>query len=371
MNRVFMPAIWLLVTVPVLLSCGGGSGDGGTSGGGNPVPAVTYDVSTFVGGGAPERNLCPCRGIDGIGTAAAFRTPYGLAFDRSGNLYVSDTDYAQLRRATPAKVVTTVAGSGEQTFADGAGVAASFFFPRGVAVDAAGVIYVADHVNNMIRKVTPDGVVSVFAGSGEAGYVDGVGRAAKFTRPESVVIDRSGNLFVSDGTPAIRRIASDGTVTTFVGGGVVGYQDGTGLAARLPSGMQLAIDREDNLYFGHPISTNGSRIRKVSPEGVVTTMNTTGVGLDSHGVSIRTLNSAGVMALDAQLNIYVVDYSNLIRKISPEGVISEVAGSWDVGSTDGPGSSATFFNPQGLAIDAQGLIYVAEGSGKVRLIRPK
>jgi len=152
------------------------------------TPAV---VSTLAGSGVQGF-------ADGTGTTAKFSWPYGVAVDSAGNVYVADRSNERIRKITPSGVVSTLAGSGNWGFADGTGTAARFNYPTGVAVDSAGNVYVADEWNHRIRKITPSGVVSTLAGSGTWGSADGTGTAAKFRSPRGVAVDSAGNVYVAD-----------------------------------------------------------------------------------------------------------------------------------------------------------------------------
>jgi sugar lactone lactonase YvrE len=159
-------------------------------------------------------------GQDGAGDVARFATPRGIAIDQAGNLYVADEGNSNIRKITPAGVVSTLAGStGQSGNADGTGPAARFAVPRALTVDAAGNVYVADTDNNTIRKITPAGVVTTLAGrAGETGATNGTGGAARFSEPRGIAVDTAGNIYVADsGNQAIRQITPDGVVTTVAG----------------------------------------------------------------------------------------------------------------------------------------------------------
>jgi len=201
--------------------------------------------------------------INGIGAAASFNYPNGVAVDDSGNVYVADTDNQLIRKITSSGVVTTLAGSGSQGSANGTGTAASFKYPYGVAVDTAGNIYVSDTNNNLIRKITPGGVVTTFAGSGRNTSTNGIGTSASFSNPRGIAIDKSGNLYVADtGSNLIRKITSSGVVTTFAGSGSIGSINGIGTVASFNNPFGIAVDKSGNVYVA---DTDNNLIRKITP----------------------------------------------------------------------------------------------------------
>ena len=302
--------------------------------------------------------------VDGIGNAARFSNPGGVAVDISGNVYVADTRNNTIRQITPGGVVTTLAGSaGIGGSTDDAGSAARFFFPQGVAVDGSGNIYVADQVNCTIRKVTPSGSVTTVAGSGGPGSADGLGRAAEFWSPMSVAVDASNNIYVADtGNSTIRKITPSGEVTTLAGSaGSPGGTDGNGSDARFDSPQGVAVDASGNVYVA---DTFNFTIRKITPAGDVTTLagaagnqgNNDGTG------SAAQFSHPGGVAVDNAGNIYVANSSNTtIRKVTPAGIVTTIGGLVNVtGSDDGVGSAARFFRPQSVAVDANGRVYVAD-----------
>ena len=216
-------------------------------------------VSTLAGSG-------PAGYADGISTVAQFSGPYGVAVDRAGNVYISELDNHRIRKVTSEGVVTTLAGSGVATFSEGTGVSASFSYPKGVAVDGEGNVYVADMMNCRIRKITSAGVVTTLAGS-SVGFADGTGAAARFNFPNGIALDAATNLYVTDGNNhAIRKITPAGVVSTLAGG-TQGIADGTGAAAQFDHPMGIAVDAATNVYV-----YSKNRIRKVTPAGVVTTL---------------------------------------------------------------------------------------------------
>ncbi len=304
---------------------------------------------------------------DGTGSSARFYKPCGVAVDNAGNVYVADSANHTIRKVTPAGVVTTLAGvAGQYGNADGTGSAARLAGPKGLAVDNAGNLYVADYYNNTIRKVTPTGIVTTLTGSaGSAGSTDGTGSAAQFNGPSGMAVDSAGNVYVADsGNHTIRKVTPAGVVTTLAGlAGQYGTADGTGIAARFTRPKGVAVDNAGNVYVA-----DYSTIRKVTPVGVVTTLaGLAGVlgSADGAGSAARFNNPWGV-AEDSTGNLYVADYYNYtIRKVTPAGVVTTLAGlagSW--GSTDGMGRAARFGTssggPTGVAVDGNGNVYVAD-----------
>ena len=204
---------------------------------------------------------------DGTGTVANFNYPYGVAVDASGNVYVADQSNKRIRKITAAGEVTTLAGSGTQAFADGTGTAASFNYPTGVTVDASGNVYVADYGNHSIRKITAAGVVTTLAGSGTDGYADGTGTTTRFSRPLGVAVDASGNVYVADQVNhRIRKITSAGVVTTLAGSGMAALANGTGTAASFYFPQGVALDASGNLYVA---DFDNHSIRKISLTGYI------------------------------------------------------------------------------------------------------
>lgn len=292
---------------------------------------------------------------DGTGSTAKFDHPIGLATDSFGNIYVADTYNHKIRKITPAGVVITLAGS-TQGFADGPGATAKFYCPQGVATDALDNIYVADSCNNKIRKITPAGVVSTLAGSDLQGFADGIGASAQFFLPIGVATDASGNVYVADQfNNKIRKISQTGVVTTLAGS-TQGFADGTGAAAQFDNPIGIATDISGNVYVGDIVNY---KIRKITPAGVVSTLAGSTQGFaDGIGAAAQFYYPFGV-ATDATGNVYVADNNNnKIRKISPTGVVTTFAGSTQ-GFADGTGATAQFSNPQGVATDALGNIYIS------------
>lgn len=198
---------------------------------------------------------------DGPATAASFNSPSGLALDKDGNIYVADTANHLVRKITPQGAVTTLAGSGTPGSANGLGKAASFNRPTGVAVDASGNVYVADEGNHQIREISPQGAVTTLAGTGVKGWDDGPATLATFSRPFGVAVDFYGNVFVADtGNNVIREITPEGVVSTLAGTGVKGSSNGKGREAGFKYPQGIAVDPNGNLYIA---DTGNSMIREI------------------------------------------------------------------------------------------------------------
>ena len=319
-------------------------------------------VSTFAGGGDGTSS-------DGTGTLASFYFPMSVAIDGAGNIYVADSETGLIRKISPNAVVSTLAGSGVLGFADGQGDSASFFYPSGIAVDASGNVYVGDRGNNRIRKISPEGLVTTFAGNGEHGSVNGPGATASFNGPRGVALDASGNLYVADTfNNLIRKISRDGVVTTVAGSGAQGADDGKGVTASFRMPQDVAVDALGNIYVA---DTFNNLIRKINRGGVVSTLagNGNSGAINGKGKAASFFHPYG-LGLDALGNIYVADHvNNLIRKVSPQGDVTTLAGSGDYGSENGPGDLASFKQPNDVAVDFFGRIYVADNANNlIRLI---
>lgn len=328
---------------------------------------ATAAVTTFAGSGVAGN-------ANGTGKAASFNRPAHLALDAAGNVYVADSDNNAIRKITPAGQVSTLAGSGAQGNANGAGAAASFNNPGGVAVDAAGNVYVADFRNNLIRKITPAGLVSTLAGDGSHSSANGIGGAASFAFPADLTIDAAGNIYVADvSNYLIRKIAPSGMVSTYAGIGspaIPLYGNGAAPTASFALPDSVAVDSQGNVYVA---DTGNNSIRKISAAGMVSSLagnlNALKGNADGTGTAATFFAPTGV-AVDAAGNVYVADSGNkLIRKITPAGVVSTIAGNASDVSTDGTGSAAGFREPVGVAVDAAGNLYVSDaGSNLIRKI---
>ena len=358
---------------------------------------------------------------DGTGAGARFDSPTGIGLDSSGNLYVADYVGSVIRHVTPEGVVRTIAGQPEDYGTNnGAGGAAQFYGPHGLAVDSATNVYVADTYNNMIRQVTPKGtswVVTTLAGlkTGGAGSADGTGTNAQFNEPIGVAVDGAGNVYVGDTfNDTIRQVTPTGVVTTLAGqADNPGSQDGTGTNAQFNEPNGVAVDSATNVYVadwgnhtirkiaplgtnwvvttlagkaGDPGLANGSPGQFDYPNGVVVDTNGNVYVADTGNTAVRKVTPAGVVttvstdfsgptgvAVGLDGNIYVADYySDTIRKMTPAGAVTILAGlSGTPGSTDGTNSGARFSNPNGIAVDSAGNLYVGDrGNNTIRKVTP-
>ena len=272
--------------------------------------SATGVVTTFAGTGTAGSN-------NGPSNTATFRDPVDVAVDTSGNVYVADNGNGLIRVITPAGVVSTLAGGGTGTGTNGIGTAASFTNPYGVAVDTAGNVYVADAGDNMIRLIVSGGVVSTFAGQLTPGSANGVGTAASFNFPDGIAVDTLGNVYVADAdNQLIREITPGGVVSTLAGSGVSGSSNGTGTAASFYFPHALAVDTSGNLYVA---DTSNYMIREITPGGVVSTLAGSGaVGAVNTNGLCASFNLPWGVGVDQTGNVYVADtFNDLIRKIAP------------------------------------------------------
>ena len=301
--------------------------------------------------------------LDGFGGAARFRAPTGIAMDAAGNTYVADAASHTIRKISSGGVVTTFAGSdGIKGSADGAAKNARFDSPNGIAIDISGVIYVADTGNHVIRKILSDGSVSTYAGlRGVTGADDGFGEIARFNAPTQITADQVGNLFVADtNNNIIRKIESNGRVSTLAGSWFEsGSVDGAALSARFNQPQGVGTDRIGNVYVA---DTGNFTIRKITAEGFVSTIaGVAGSSGATNGFGVQARFQSPIAVTADQLgNLFVSDLDQ-IRKISAIGQVDTFAGAPDAfGSVDEVGEGARFSAPSGLVFDTLGNLYVAD-----------
>jgi sugar lactone lactonase YvrE len=305
---------------------------------------------------------------DGTGPLARFGSPTGTAVDAAGNVFVADTAGHCIRKITPAGVVTTLAGSpGVAGSADGMGTAARFSNPTGLALDLTGGLFVADTNNHTIRHITPAGETSTFAGTaGGYGWQDGQGAAAQFWYPRGVAFDPAASCVYVTSAGTVRKITLSGQTSTLAGlNSESGYVDANGTSARFSIPYGITVGAGGNVYVSEaPDGPTIARIRKITPAGDVTTVAGAEHGYaDGSGATARFHNPYG-LAADLSGNLFVTDsYNQTVRKVTPQGAVTTVAGLADApGSTDGVGRDVRFYFPQGIAVDPNGTLYVTSGT---------
>ena len=316
-------------------------------------------------------------GDGGPAVNAQLNTPVGLAVDSSGNVYIADSLNNRVRIVTPDGLINTFAGNGYTGYVNAVGDGGQAAFaqlklPSGVAVDSKHNVYIADNGDNLVRKVTPDGTISTFAGIGYPGFAgDGAAAiAASLNHPEDVAVDSSGNVYISDTQDAaIRKVTSDGNINTVAGNGSVGYSGDGGPATKAgliePHG--IAVDTNGNIFISEP---EDARIRQVDSKGNINTVagnGSYGFGGDGSAATSAQLYFATGVAVDSSGNFYIADTLNArVRKVSG-GNISTIAGNGGVSNSGDGGQAikAQLYAPQAVAADAAGNLYIADTANNV------
>ena len=311
-------------------------------------------------------------GDGGTATSAELNYPYGVAVDSAGNLYIADSSNYRVRMVSASGIITTVAGNGTCCYSGDGGAAthAQLYNPTGVAVDAAGDLYIADHYNYRVRKVAANGTITTVAGNGTFGFSGdgGAATSAEFRYPEGVAVDASGNLYIADsGNADIREVNAAGAIATLVGGDV--GDGGLGVFGLLNQPYGVARDNAGNTYIA---DTNNNRVRKVPAGGTIVTVAGTGVSGfagDGKAATGAQLNIPQGVALDASGNLYIADTNNRrVRKVDGSGNITTVAGNGICcGHTgdNGAATSAQIGSPSALAVDSSGNLYISDVTNNV------
>ena len=397
-----------------------GNGTAGHSGDGGPATAaqtfasgVAVDVASnlYILDGYCDLGCEPARvrkvSIDGIITTVAgngtegysgdggpaigaqlSNSTSGLAADGDGNLYIADFGNLRVRKVSANGIITTAAGNGFFSYSGDGGPAASAQLggTRDVAVDRAGNVYLADQDNHVIRKISPQGIITTIAGNRTAAYSGDGGPAARASLcyPTGVAADRAGNLYIADmGNYRVRKVSSGGTITTIAGTGVCnphqsdlpGYSGdgGPATSAKLDA-LDVAADSAGNVYIA---DSRNSRIRKVSPDGIITTVagnGTLGFSGDGGPATSAQIGAPYGVAVDVAGNLYIAD-SGHVRKVSLDGIITTAAGNWAATSLGdgGPATSAQVGFATGVALDGAGNLYMADADylhSRIRKVSP-
>ncbi len=297
---------------------------------------------------------------DGEGSNAKFNVPIRLACDKEGNIIVADIFNNCIRKISPKGSVSTIAGTKEGGYIDGELSKAKFGAPHGVGVDSKGNIFVADLGSSTIRKISTDKTVTTFAGSGKPGFKDGKGKEAEFSFPHAIAIDSKDNLFIADiSNHRIRKITPDGTVSTYAGSGEKGFSEGDVKTAKFNMPIDVTVDKEGNLYVA---DIGNQRIRKITTKGEVTTLAGNGEKGYSDGKGEKaSFNGPHGLAVDSKGNIIVAElYNFVVRSITPDGTVSTICGNRKQGDTAGTCEEAQFNQPGGATIDKDGNIIIAD-----------
>src|SRR5271157_2304177 len=323
----------------------------------------------------------PAVGYSGDGAAANLAglvTPFALAVDSSGQVYFAENGDSRIRMINTKGIINTIAGNGTAGYSgDGStGTAAELNFPTGVAVDSSGNVYIADLVNLRIRKLTSGGTISTVAGNGKYSYSGDSGQAtsAQLNTPQAVASDSSGNLYIADTVNnAVRKVTAAGVISTIAGNGTAGSggDGGAAASAQLHSPQGIAVDASGNIYVA---DTQNARVRKIS-NGAINTVagsGTAGFGGDSGAATSAQLNIPAGLAVDGAGNLYIADFSNnRVRKVTPGGTITTLAGNGLAGyaGDGGPATGAQLTTPMGVATDSSGNVYIADtGNNAVRMV---
>ena len=315
--------------------------------------------------------------IAGLGNPPGY--DIGLAVDGSGNVYIADSYHNRISKINSSGVISTIVGNGTQGYGGDGGLATAckLYQPTGVAVDRSGNIYIADYGNNRIRVVNASGIINTFAGNGSQGY-SGDGGAAiscELYSPRCVAVDSLGNVFIGDTkNNRVRIVNTSGIINSFAGNGLggVGGNGGPATLAQITEPLGVAIDRTGNVYITDP---TGNVVREVNTSGNISTVardRAGGYTGDSVTATSTELFAPKGIAVDKSGDIYIADqFNNRIRKVSTSGIITTIAGngSGNYSGDGGPATAAEISNPDGIAVDDSGNIYISTvGDSRIRKI---
>src|SRR5213593_4687735 len=308
----------------------------------------------------------------GSALAAQLNYPDMSVVDSAGNLIIAETDNQRIRKVTPSGTITTIAGNGSWGFSGDGGPATSaqLNYPGTVTVDATGNVYIADTRNQRIRKVTPWGTITTIAGNGGGGFKGDGGPAsfAMLNNPWGVTVDNNGSLYLADtSNQRIRKIGPDGIITTVAGSGSRGFSGdgGPAVLAQLAEPAGVAVDAAGNLFIA---DTNNERVRKVTPDGIITTVagnGTQGFSGDGGAAVDAQLAYPNSVAVDGAGNLFIADTNNQrVRRVTPDGIISTVAGNGKYGySGDGAAApAAQLGSPYGVSVDGTNTLLIADSA---------
>lgn len=315
----------------------------------NPSVPKKWKVTTVAGSGTASF-------INGPASGAAFRFPEDVVVANDGSIIITDVLNGVLRRLASGDV-STFAGSGDFGIVNGPSTLARFKSPYSLAIDGNGNIYSSDDNDPRIRKITPNGEVSTFAGTDVPGFADGNASDAQFRAGSYLVTNAAGDLIVSDGINNRIRKISGAQVITIAGSGAGGFKEGNGTEAVFSFPGGIAIDRQGNLY----VADRGNyRIRKITPAGNVSTFAGSGTQGNKDGNPNEAQFTLDMrdLVVDPDGNLYLSELDR-IRKITPQGVVSTIAGS-DAGFVEGDGTDAKFNYPNGMSINSRGDIFIAD-----------
>ncbi len=339
-----------------------------------PLFAHGQIINTIAGNGAAAY-----AGDGGPATNASIYNPSGAAYDNAGNLYIGDCDNHVIRKITPAGIISTFAGTGVAGYSGDGGPASAAQLNRPVKlhIDAANNIYVADFYNNRIRKIDPSGIITTIAGNGSLGFSGdgGPATAAKLNHPSCVAFDASGNMFISDyANFRIRKVTPSGIISTYAGTGAPGFSGDGGLAAfaQIYGAFGIAMDNTNNLFLA---DASNHRVRKITPAGVINTFSGNGTaafGGDGGPAASALLNNPAGVNFDVAGNLYIADQFNYrIRKVTTGGIISTVAGNGINGFSGdgGPATNAQLANTNETTISPAGnLVICDDANNRVRMV---